>query len=71
MSGAKFELIEQSNHDLEIQKQLTIMRLERDSDAKQMKRDEWCAKYCLWIGAFGGLIWGGFVGFGIETLLHH
>ncbi len=68
--GAIAELTLQSDHDLEIQKQLAIMIAERRADAKQMARDEWCAKYCLWIGATAGLVLGGFAGFGIHALAH-
>lgn len=68
--GAIAELTLQSDHDLEIQKQLAIMIAERRADAKQMARDEWCAKYCLWIGATAGLVLGGFAGFGVHALAH-
>lgn len=71
MAGAVNELTLQSNHELEIQKQLKIMQLERDTDAKQLSRDEWCSRWCLPLGVVGGLIAGILGSSAVFAVLHH
>lgn len=68
LPGAVAELIAQSNHELEIQKQLTIMQKERDADAMQMARDEWCSKWCLPLGGLGGVVVGAILGGVVASL---
>jgi hypothetical protein len=70
MHGAVSELVARSGHELEIQKQLEIMKAERDADAKQMARDVWCAKWCLPLSGVGGLILGWVSGFAFSKLIH-